>query len=116
MRVAAFLLLGVLLFPTAAAVGLGSVLPCCCAPKAGASCPMKRKAAYCAKTRAGSCGLRRAEPVAAAAPILAAPRPVLVHESVVPLVRVARVSYGAPAFAFATRNAQAPEPPPPKRA
>lgn len=111
------LLLGVLLFPTAAAVGLRGVLACCCKPTAGASCPMKHQAAKaCAKNGAGSCAMRRAEPMATASPILGAPRQAVLRDRIEPPVRIARAGYGAASFRFATRVLQAPEPPPPKRA
>ena len=116
MRAMALGLLLALLFPTAAAFA-SRTAACCCAPKGGASCPMKRKAApSCDAKSARTCGLKRSETSTAIVPFLG------YHEPFV-LEPASAAATPADAGSFRAREARTdsfflepPDPPPPRRA
>jgi hypothetical protein len=116
MRIIALVLLAAMLFPAVAAVASPAVSACCCKTGAGASCPMKRTAASCAKPGSQTCGMQPAEARIPLAPSLPLQRPALIPVTVAATMNVAAAAHELRRFHCATRSTQRPEPPPPRRA
>jgi hypothetical protein len=110
MRVAAFALVATLLLPGAALIVRSAPSSCCCA---GATCPMKRSARPCG---AASCGLRSAEPSASVVPPITDFRVAFLPQGeLVPAPATVR-PFAPQRADFASADARAPEPPPPRLA
>jgi hypothetical protein len=115
-RLVATVVVLALLFPAAAPMAARVADARCCTSKSRGTCPMKRKAARCAKHAAVSCCARQTEPLAATYPSIRDHYPALLLETSTHSVPTSGHFLGVAQFGVMSRVPFAPDPPPPKRA